>query len=728
MKKILGLALSAFLFSCTPAIAQEIVLPCVQIPGTGVSSCAPVTSSNPLPIAVYDAGNHSGYCYTSNGSASAATFQACGGGGGSGTVTSVSVATANGFSGTVANPTTTPAITIIAGAITPTSVNGLTVTTSTGTVTIANGKTLTDSNTLTFTGTDGSSVNFGAGGTVLYGNQTITLTGPVTGSGTTSITTTIGANQVTLTNLAQSAANTMLGNWTGSTANVTANTMPACAADGAHALTYTNGTGVVCTAVSGGGGTITLGTSAAATNPQRSSEAGTGFYSLNSGEIDAALAGNQALLVSATTSSNILIGYEALNAVTTGNTNTAVGFKAGVVNTTGSQNTFIGYEAGLLNAGASANVYIGYLAASGQNLNSGNNVMIGANLTGGNNGNGNNTCVGEGAGCSNASSSAFGQGALAQATLATMIGQGGHANGVSSTVVGENSATGNGSSFTTVIGAESGTQNITGVDNTLLGSGQGGHLTGGTNNTIIGFSVGTTTLATGSSNILIGNSSAVDVVSSSTAHNLNIGNLLQGDMTNSTALGTEALFLQSTSSGVDYVTITSGVTGNPGSATISAVGSDTNVNMDLALKGSGAVNIGTTTSVTGALLAVNGGIAQTTATSCTTGVQTNSVGLFSACVASDKNLKKNIEYLPYDPSIILKLKPVAYAWKDPSIRDDKTHMGFIAQDVEAVIPDAVVSAGKDTKGLDSNALIAALTLEVQSLRKRLDADEKLLKH
>lgn len=48
------------------------------------------------------------------------------------------------------------------------SINGLTVTASTGTLTIANGKTLTANNTLTFTGTDSSSVAFGAGGTVVY--------------------------------------------------------------------------------------------------------------------------------------------------------------------------------------------------------------------------------------------------------------------------------------------------------------------------------------------------------------------------------------------------------------------------------------------------------------------------------------------------------------------------------------------------------------------------------
>ncbi len=78
------------------------------------------------------------------------------------------------------------------GAATATSVNGLTITSSTGALTIAAGKTLTASNTLTFTGTDSSSVAFGAGGTVLYANQTITLSGDTTGSGTTAITTTTG--------------------------------------------------------------------------------------------------------------------------------------------------------------------------------------------------------------------------------------------------------------------------------------------------------------------------------------------------------------------------------------------------------------------------------------------------------------------------------------------------------------------------------------------------------
>lgn len=48
------------------------------------------------------------------------------------------------------------------------TVNNLTITSSTGTLTIAAAKTLTCSNTLTFAGTDGSTVTLGAGGTVAY--------------------------------------------------------------------------------------------------------------------------------------------------------------------------------------------------------------------------------------------------------------------------------------------------------------------------------------------------------------------------------------------------------------------------------------------------------------------------------------------------------------------------------------------------------------------------------
>ena len=66
-------------------------------------------------------------------------------------------------------------------ALTNKTYNGNTWTAGTGVLTIAAAKTLTASNTLTLTGTDGSSVAFGTGGTVVY-------TGAITGSGLTQAT------------------------------------------------------------------------------------------------------------------------------------------------------------------------------------------------------------------------------------------------------------------------------------------------------------------------------------------------------------------------------------------------------------------------------------------------------------------------------------------------------------------------------------------------------------
>lgn len=54
------------------------------------------------------------------------------------------------------------------GVLTATTINGNAWTAGSGTLTLSAGKTATISNTLTFTGTDGSSVAFGTGGTVLY--------------------------------------------------------------------------------------------------------------------------------------------------------------------------------------------------------------------------------------------------------------------------------------------------------------------------------------------------------------------------------------------------------------------------------------------------------------------------------------------------------------------------------------------------------------------------------
>lgn len=120
---------------------------------------------------------------------------------------------------------------------------------------------------------------------------------------------------------------------------------------------------------------------------------------------------------------------------------------------------------------------------------------------------------------------------------------------------------------------------------------------------------------------------------------------------------------------------------------------------------------------------ITGNLRQGGLRSCATGTQTDADGLFSACVASDRSLKRDIRAYSIEADAIDKLKPVAYRWKDAN-RDTRQHIGFVAQDVEKILPSAVVSAGTGLKGIDPNALISALVLELQALRRRVKALEK----
>lgn len=91
-------------------------------------------------------------------------------GGGSAALPVWTTSTGTGSPVRATSPTlTTPSL----GVASATSVNKVAITApaTSATLTIANGKTLTASNTLTFSGTDSSSIAFGAGGTVLYSSN-----------------------------------------------------------------------------------------------------------------------------------------------------------------------------------------------------------------------------------------------------------------------------------------------------------------------------------------------------------------------------------------------------------------------------------------------------------------------------------------------------------------------------------------------------------------------------
>jgi hypothetical protein len=138
---------------------------------------------------------------------------------------------------------TTPVL----GVATATSINGLTITSSTGTLTVANLKTLSVSNTLTFTGTDASSVAFGAGGTVAYTNVTslssLATVGTITsGTWSGSFGAVSGANLTTLNASNLSSGTVASARISGSYTGITAiGTVASLTVDGASSASFTLG-------------------------------------------------------------------------------------------------------------------------------------------------------------------------------------------------------------------------------------------------------------------------------------------------------------------------------------------------------------------------------------------------------------------------------------------------------------------------------------------------------
>lgn len=112
----------------------------------------------------------------------------------------------------------------IASALTGKTYNGLTITSTTGTLTIAAGKTLTASNTLTFSGVDGSTLDIGSGGILGTGAYATignyALTNQTMYIGTTGVAINRGTGALALTGVSIDGSS---GSTTGNAATVTTN-------------------------------------------------------------------------------------------------------------------------------------------------------------------------------------------------------------------------------------------------------------------------------------------------------------------------------------------------------------------------------------------------------------------------------------------------------------------------------------------------------------------------
>ncbi len=84
--------------------------------------------------------------------------------------------------------------------------------------------------------------------------------------------------------------------------------------------------------------------------------------------------------------------------------------------------------------------------------------------------------------------------------------------------------------------------------------------------------------------------------------------------------------------------------------------------------------------------------------------------------ASDRTYKDNIEDLSYGLEDLMKLNPRSYTMKNTDLK----RVGFIAQEVESIIPE-VVAGEEGSKGISYGNLVAVVVKAVQELKIQLDS-------
>lgn len=86
---------------------------------------------------------------------------------------------------------------------------------------------------------------------------------------------------------------------------------------------------------------------------------------------------------------------------------------------------------------------------------------------------------------------------------------------------------------------------------------------------------------------------------------------------------------------------------------------------------------------------------------------------------SDMRLKTNILTISSALQKVLQLRGVSFDWKDPNVFDDKKHIGFLAQEVEKVIPEVVNNKG-DNYSMQYAPITALLVEAIKEQQQEIE--------
>ena len=371
---------------------------------------------------------------------------------------------------------------------------------------------------------------------------------------------------------------------------------------------------------------------------------------------------------------NTAIGGEALNSNTTASNNTAVGYQAGYSNTTGNKNVTLGGVSGYDNTTGRLNTFVGYNSGA-------NNTTADSN-----------TFMGESAGFTNttgANNTAIGNASLVFNTTANNNTAVGYQAGYSNTTGGRLTAVGyqagknctaTGTIQNAFFGNEAGLSNTSGTNNTFIGGSSGSAITTGSKNTIIG--------------AYNGNQGGLDIRTNSNYIVLSDGdgNPRFVDSSGVTMMGGKTVF-GVTDTGVSIADDSSG--------RIVVVGNDN----DYLLR----------------FQNFNGGTRGS--------IILNSNGTVSYNTSSDYRLKENVTNLTGATDRLKQLEPKRFNFIADT--DDTTVDGFLAHEVQAVVPEAIhgtkdavdADGNPEYQGIDQSKLVPLLVATIQELEARITALE-----
>ena len=414
-----------------------------------------------------------------------------------------------------------------------------------------------------------------------------------------------------------------------------------------------------------------------------------------------------------TGSNNSSFGYEAGGG---GNNNSFIGYQSGANNITGNNNSFVGYQSGANDNPGNDNSFVGFQA--GKNNTGNNNIFVGSYAGYGNTTGQNNISVGYQAGYSY--------------------------DDVHFVALG----TGQNNSF---FGTQAGYGNTTGYNNSFVGFNTGVGNTTGYNNSFVGFNAGANN-ATGHINSFFGVDAGL--------HNSGSGNVFIGSYAGLTELGDNMLYIDNCYHGGTTTCSSPLIKGDFNNQLVWINGALTATSFSG--NGSGLTNI-SASAVTGmvanAATATSAGTctSATTATSAGTCTSTAQIGsnttnyiprwsgtqlvsgiisddgsaatvngaltVVSIVSVSDERYKRNILPLQLSLDKVERLTGVSYEWKTEEYAGkgfkEGKQIGFIAQDVEKVFPELVLTGADGYKAVAYDKLVPVLVEAVKEQHKEM---------